>query len=154
MPGRAARRRRFAARLVRVLLAFAAPIAGAGGALAQTIQEQSIDCKDAAGVALSSDACAEQAWKKADKDLNELYRRLRATLPEDLAPPYARDDVLKQLAAIQKLWVQLRDADCDLYEGMSGGGNTGHFNYQYQCYLDRTLKRIAELQAFERMVSQ
>jgi len=131
------------------------PLAIAGAAHAQTVQEQGIECKDAAGVELSSNVCAVEAWKKADEELNQIYRRLRTTLPQDgLAPPYTRDDVLKELAAIQKLWVQLRDADCDLYQGMTGGGNTGHFNFQYQCYLDRTLKRIAELQAFERMVEQ
>lgn len=41
-----------------------------------------------------------------------------------------------------------------LYQGLSGGGNTGHFNWQYQCDLDRTKKRIAELQALERMVEE
>jgi len=41
-----------------------------------------------------------------------------------------------------------------LYQGLSGGGNTGHFNWQYQCDLDRTKRRIAELQALERMVKE
>lgn len=129
-------------------------LAGAGEALAQTVQEEGIECKDAAGVELSSDVCAQQAWQKADRELNQIYRRLRANLPENLAPHYTRDGVLNELTSIQKLWLQLRDADCELFHGLIGGGNTGHFNFQYQCYLDRTLKRIAELQAFERMVEQ
>jgi uncharacterized protein YecT (DUF1311 family) len=90
---------------------------------------------------------------KADRELNQIYRRLRTNLPENLAPPYTRDGVLSELTVIQKLWLQLRDADCELFHGLIGGGNTGHFNFQYQCYLDRTLKRIAELQALERVLA-
>jgi uncharacterized protein YecT (DUF1311 family) len=138
-----------------LLLAIAFLIAGAGGALAQTGQEQDIACEDAAGGAESSNVCALEAWKKADAELNRIYRRLRAGLPEGgLAPPYTRDDVLNDLTAIQKLWVQLRDADCGLLQGMSGGGNTGHFDIEYGCYLDRTQKRIAELQALEQMIGK
>jgi len=129
------------------------PMAGAGGALAQTDQEPEITCENAAGAA-KSNACALEAWKKADAELNRIYRRLRTSLPENLAPPYTRDQVLTELTAIQKLWVQLRDADCGLLQGMSGGGNTGHFDIGYGCYLDRTKKRIAELQALEQMIAK
>ena len=146
------RRRRQRAALHSALLLLA--LAGADEVLAQTVQEEGIACKDAAGVELSSDACAVQAWQKADRELNQVYRRLRANLPENLAPHYTREGVLNELTTIQKLWVQLRDADCELFHGLIGGGNTEHFNFQYQCYLDRTLKRIAELQALERVLEQ
>jgi len=136
-----------------LLLAMAFLIAAAGGALGQADQEPEITCANAAGTA-KSNACALEAWKKADAELNRIYRRLRTSLPENLAPPYTRDQVLTELTAIQKLWVQLRDADCGLLQGMSGGGNTGHFDIEYGCYLDRTKKRIAELQALEQMIAK
>jgi uncharacterized protein YecT (DUF1311 family) len=104
---------------------------------------------------LPSTVCAEQAWEKADAELNRVYQRVRKKLPANgLEPPYADKDIPQELASVQKLWVQLRDDDCGLYQGLSGGGNTAHFNWQYQCYLDRTKKRIAELQALERMAEQ
>lgn len=141
-------------RLAQLFALLLLALAGAGEALAQTVQEEGIECRDAAGVELSSDACAVQAWQKADRELNQTYRRLRTNLPADgLAPPYTREKALNDLTAIQKLWLQLRDADCELFHGLIGGGNTGHFNFQYQCYLDRTLKRIVELQALERVLA-
>src|SRR6185295_6715466 len=57
-----------------LLLAIAFLIVGAGGALAQTDQDQDIACEDAAGGAESSNVCALEAWKKADAELNRIYR--------------------------------------------------------------------------------
>lgn len=147
------RLRRLRPSLAALAMLLVLPMAGAGGALAQTDQEPEITCENAAGTA-ASNICALEAWKKADAELNSIYRRLRTNLPDGLAPPYTRDDVLQELTAIQKLWVQLRDADCGLVQGMSGGGNTGHFDIEYDCYRDRTQKRIAELQALEQMVQR
>jgi uncharacterized protein YecT (DUF1311 family) len=93
--------------------------------------------------------------RSVDAELSCVYHRLRKKMPPNGAePPYADKDMPQELASVQKLWVQLRDADCGLYQGLSGGGNTGHFNWLYQCYLDRTKKRIAELQALERMAAE
>jgi uncharacterized protein YecT (DUF1311 family) len=145
------RRRRQRAAALSVLLL----VMLAGSASAQTAQEEGVDCKDAAGMELPETVCAEQAWQTADAELNRVYQRLRKKLPANgLEPPYMDKDIPQELASVQKLWVQLRDADCGLYQGLSGGGNTAHFNWQFQCYLDRTQKRIAELQALERTVEQ
>jgi uncharacterized protein YecT (DUF1311 family) len=142
-------------RLTLALLCALVLLASAGSASAQTVQEEGVDCKDAAGMELPETVCAERAWQKADAELNRVYQRLRKKLPANgLEPPYLDKDIPQELASVQKLWVQLRDADCGLYQGLSGGGNTAHFNWQFQCYLDRTQKRIAELQALERMVEQ
>lgn len=84
-----------------------------------------------------------------------IYRRLRGNVAGDslLAPPYTKERVLAESTSIQKLWVEMRDADCELFHGLIGGGNTGHFNFLHQCTLDRTLQRIAELQAIERALA-
>src|SRR5262245_66141274 len=105
------RLRRLRPGLAALVMLLLLPMVGAGGALAQTDEEPEITCENAAGTA-ASNVCALEAWKKADAELNRIYRRLRASLPENLAPPYTRDQVLNELTAIQKLWVQLRDADC------------------------------------------
>jgi uncharacterized protein YecT (DUF1311 family) len=143
-------------RLFASLLLAAAVAVGSGVARAQTIQEEGVECaKDASGMRPSETDCAEQAWQKADAELNRVYQRVRKKMPANgMEPPYANKDIPQELVSAQKLWVQLRDADCGLYQGLSGGGNTGHFNWRYQCYLDRTKKRIAELEALERMAEQ
>lgn len=137
-----------------IALWLAATVSGTGPALAQdNAPEPEMTCANAVGGALKSNPCALEAWQMGDDELNRVYQRLRANLPATgLAPPNTRDAVLRDLTATQKLWVQLRDTDCTLLQNLSGGGNTGHFDIEYDCYRDRTLKRIEELQAIERMI--
>jgi uncharacterized protein YecT (DUF1311 family) len=118
-----------------------------------TVQERDIACPEGGDRAQAPTICAELAWKKADADLTRTYQQtLTALATNGAAPsPQLDGDPRQQLEQAQQLWTRFVELDCQLYQGVSGGGNTGHFNYLYQCRLDRTLKRIAELQGLNRM---
>src|SRR5262245_58043119 len=87
-----------AARSVLLLLAIA------GVARAQTIQEEGVACKDAAGMELPETECAERAWRKADAELNRVFERVRRKMPaKGLEPPYEDKDIAQELASAQRV---------------------------------------------------
>jgi uncharacterized protein YecT (DUF1311 family) len=47
-------------------------IADAGAALAQSVREEGVACKGAKGLQRPETVCAEQAWQKADAELNRV----------------------------------------------------------------------------------
>jgi uncharacterized protein YecT (DUF1311 family) len=51
------------------------------------------------------DACASEAFKKSDKQLNELYKQISTRLKDDA-------DKSKLLVTAQRAWVTFRDAEC------------------------------------------
>jgi uncharacterized protein YecT (DUF1311 family) len=72
-----------------------------------------------------------------DKELNSTYARLRGGMKKEGA------ETLELLTKAQKLWVSLRDADCEL-EAESHKGGTGYQAVYLQCSIDRTRQRISE----------
>jgi uncharacterized protein YecT (DUF1311 family) len=63
--------------------------------------------------------CYGNAYKKADAELNVLYRQITARLKDDKA-------ITTLLVAAQRAWVAFRDAECDFsVSGISGGSAYG-----------------------------
>ena len=91
-----------------------------------------------------SDWCAtifdfgETAWREyrsADKELNQIYARLRGGLD-------ASGKVLLKTA--QTRWIGFRDADCEFNAAADKGGLDYQPNY-IRCQTERSLQRIGEL---------
>ena len=91
-----------------VLVAFSL-IAGA------SIAQADEDC-EAPGLSQAAlNNCYGDAYKKADAELNVLYRQITARLKDDKA-------TTELLVAAQRAWVAFRDAECALSaSGVSGG---------------------------------
>ncbi|WP_045769912.1 lysozyme inhibitor LprI family protein [Xanthomonas albilineans] len=85
---------------MRTLLALALLVSVAAPARADNV-----GC-DPAGAQAQLDACAAQDLRKADAELNTIYRQIMAKLVKQ---PLALD----KLKTAQRLWVQLRDADLE-----------------------------------------
>lgn len=60
--------------------------------------------------------CADAAFKKSDKKLNELYKQIEARLKDDA-------DTRKLLVQAQRDWVKFRDAECSFQTAGAAGGS-------------------------------
>ncbi|WP_184044724.1 lysozyme inhibitor LprI family protein [Inhella inkyongensis] len=72
-----------------------------------------------------------------DKELNAAYAKLRGGLNKEA-------HVL--LTKAQRLWVSLRDADCEL-EAESHKGGSGYQAIYIQCQIDKTRQRIKDFKS-------
>jgi uncharacterized protein YecT (DUF1311 family) len=109
------------------------------GATASTAR--AADGCDAPGLSQAElNECYGNAYKKADAELNVLYRQITARLKDDKA-------TTKLLVAAQRAWVAFRDAECDFSaSGVSGGGALGMI---LAICLDRlTSKRIDDFKNY------
>ena len=80
------------------------------------------------------------SYKKADAELNVLYRQIIARLKDDKA-------TAKLLVAAQRTWVTFRDAECDFSaSGVSGG--SAHGMVLAICPARLTGKRIDDFKNF------
>jgi uncharacterized protein YecT (DUF1311 family) len=70
------------------------------------------DAKDQAAL----NECADAAFKKSDKKLNELYKQIEARLKDDA-------DAKKLLIQAQRDWVKFRDAECNFQTAEAAGGS-------------------------------
>ena len=73
---------------------------------AGTAQADDAPACNPAGAQLELNACADQDFRKADAELNAVYRQVLALHADS---PIA----LARIKAAQRLWVQLRDADLE-----------------------------------------
>jgi uncharacterized protein YecT (DUF1311 family) len=72
------------------------------------------DCADTATQAAMNE-CANQAYEKADAELNALYQQIRQRLKGD-------GETTTLFVAAQRAWVAFRDAECKFStSGVSGG---------------------------------
>jgi uncharacterized protein YecT (DUF1311 family) len=83
--------------------------------------------------------CYGNAYKKADAELNVLYRQITARLKDDKA-------TAKLLVAAQRAWVAFRDAECDF--SASGVSGSAHGMVLAICLARLTGKRIDDFQNF------
>ncbi|RLA70374.1 MAG: hypothetical protein DRG09_03415 [Epsilonproteobacteria bacterium] len=74
--------------------------------LGTTLYANAIQCKED-GNQREMNLCAYEDFKKADKELNKVYKALRAKNKSDKA-------YLKNLKTSQRLWIKFRDAELDL----------------------------------------
>ena len=74
--------------------------------LSTTLYAKGIQCKED-GTQLQMNQCAYENFKKSDKALNRVYKKLRVKNKNDKA-------YLKNLKISQRLWIKFRDAELDL----------------------------------------
>ncbi len=86
------------------------------------------------------DACAGTAFKKADAELNGLYRRITGRLKDDVA-------TLNLLVAAERAWVSFRDAECRFANSGSADGSV-YPMIMAQCEEGLTRGRITDLTAY------
>ena len=87
---------------------------------ATALTAQAADGCDAPGLSQAElNECYGNAYKKADAELNVLYRQITARLKDNKA-------TTELLVAAQRAWVAFRDAECDFSaSGVSGGSAHG-----------------------------
>ncbi|TIO34900.1 lysozyme inhibitor LprI family protein [Mesorhizobium sp.] len=73
-------------------------------------------CYDAAQDQAALNQCADAAFKKSDKKLNDLYKQIEARLKDDA-------DTKKLLVQAQRDWVKFRDAECSFQTAGAAGGS-------------------------------
>jgi len=116
--------------LVAALLAAGCPAA----ALAQHMNAPDSPCAGKGSNAEMS-GCFAQAHSSTDKRLNEVYRKVMGTLPPDSQ---------KALQAAQLLWIQFRDANCEVEHGLYKGGSAAPM-VQSACLEALTRQRADDL---------
>ncbi len=79
--------------------------------------------------------CQTAEYKFLDSELNFTYRKVLAALPHDQQ---------RKLEIAERLWVQFRDADCDVFYGEETG--TYASIEAGQCLINRARQRIKELE--------
>lgn len=127
--------RDLAAALLLSLLPFVAGPAAAQGA----------SC-DAAATQVEMNACAQEAWKSADKELNAAYRAAVAWAQDyDQGAPDGRAEAT--LRAAQRAWIAYRDAACEA-EAATWDGGTGQPMALYSCLANVTTQRTDDLVAY------
>ena len=86
------------------------------------------------------DVCASDAFKKSDKQLNDVYKQIGTRLKDDA-------DKTKLLVTAQRAWVAFRDAEC----AFSSSGVTGGSVYPMihsMCLDGLTQTRAKDLQTY------
>src|SRR5262245_30029691 len=61
-------------------------------------------------------ACAYEAFKKSDAELNELYKQILKRLKDDIP-------ATKRLVTAQRAWIAFRDAECIFVASPTKGGS-------------------------------
>ena len=84
--------------------------------------------------------CADQAFKKADAELNAVYKQITSRLKDN-------PDAAKLLVTAQKSWVNFRDAECAFSTSSAAQGSI-YPMLVAQCRDTLTRKRVVELKAY------
>lgn len=95
---------------------------------------------DAAEDQPAMNACADAAFKKSDKKLNELYHLIDTRLNDDA-------DTKKLLVQAQRDWVKFRDAACNFQTAEAAGGSMMPM-LTAQCTDSLTQSRIKNFEAY------
>lgn len=107
--------------------------------------EPKTDCQNATST-VELNFCAEQDLDKADAELNAVYQKAIAAVPEMATDaPYDAKSWEAALRASQRAWVQFRDAECDKHVPMFWGGGTGTTGDVLGCKTELTNARIKQL---------
>jgi len=96
------------------------------------------ECDDAVDQ-LTLNACADQAFRKADEELNAVYKKLQSRKMDDAQAG-------KLLIAAERAWVAFRDAECEFDAADSIGGSI--YPMIYSGCLERLTK--ARIEQFDR----
>jgi uncharacterized protein YecT (DUF1311 family) len=108
-------------------------LSSVGRGSAQHMAEDSL-CRTA-GPGVDVTRCFIEEGQRTDRELNLLYNQIREILsPADRA----------QLQAVERLWIQFRDANCGAERDLYGGGSAAPMVYA-ACVAADTRQRTAEL---------
>jgi uncharacterized protein YecT (DUF1311 family) len=97
------------------------------------------DCAKAADQ-MTLNQCADQSFRRADAELNRLYRQIEGRLKG--AP-----DSAKALVSAQRAWIAFRDAECAFSASDVTGGSIYPMIYS-GCVEGLTRKRIDDLKGY------
>jgi uncharacterized protein YecT (DUF1311 family) len=129
----------------KAVLAAMVLVGAATAALAD--DELQVDCSNATSTA-DQTYCADQDFKKADKQLNAVYRKaLAAEADIDNSNADVNKDYVGAVASLkkaQRIWVTYRDAHCDTV-GYEAVGGTIQGTIILGCQTEMTTRRIKEL---------
>lgn len=100
-------------------------------------QALAIDCQNAV-TQLDINQCANSDYKKADTELNRIYKQVLAKTPA------TQRSLLK---SAQLTWIKYRDADCTFQSSATEGGSV-HPMIISACLTHKTEARSAELLSF------
>lgn len=107
--------------------------------LAAATAQAADDCANAQDQS-TMDICAGEAYKKSDRQLNDLYKKIEARLKDDAA-------TTKLLVTAQRAWVAFRDAECAFSSSGVSGGSVYPMIHS-MCLDGLTQARAKDLQAY------
>ncbi|QBF26343.1 DUF1311 domain-containing protein [Pseudomonas tructae] len=87
--------------------------------------------------------CMQQALKRSDRQLNELYHALVARFKDEGATP-GRPTQDLALKKAQRAWIAFRDASCE-FETYESVGGSGYGTIHTHCLLQQTQARVEYL---------
>jgi uncharacterized protein YecT (DUF1311 family) len=87
-------------------------------------------------------ACANEAYKKSDAELNALYKQILERLRNDA-------NATQQLVSAQRAWIAFRDAECTFVASPSTGGSIHPMVLSY-CRERLTSARVTDLKSYLR----
>jgi uncharacterized protein YecT (DUF1311 family) len=96
------------------LILVASLAAGWPASLGQHMNAPNGPCKNAGSSTAEQSQCFSAAYREADKKLNDVYAQVLKTL----AP-----EAQQSLQAAERLWIQFRDANCEVEHGLYKGGS-------------------------------
>ena len=118
---------------VLILMALGAGLLAASTAFAE---EKSI-CDDAQ-TTIEIGECVSKEYKKADAELNAVWKQVMATFKNnDYIPAEDLKAWKDTLLASQRDWIKFKEEDCDAV-GYEWFGGTGRSNAEVFCLLDHT----------------
>lgn len=110
----------------RVIARIAAVMAFLLSAATHAAPEPKVDCSDAVST-YEMNFCAGEEFERADGELNRVYRKALAAIPEMAVeePRFNAKSWEAALRASQRAWLAFRDAECDEHVPMFWSGGTG-----------------------------
>jgi uncharacterized protein YecT (DUF1311 family) len=119
----------------------------AGSISHAALAEESVspDCSEALSTA-DMNRCADAEFAKADAELNAVYQKALAAIPELAGdPPWDAKSWEDALRASQRAWVAFRDAECEKHVAMFWTNGSGATVDILGCKTEKTEQRTKEL---------
>lgn len=107
--------------------------------------EPKIDCDNASST-VEMNYCGEQAYMKADAELNRVYQQIvKSVDSQDDGSGEGGKSWKESLKSAQKAWIDFKEKDCGELIYLEWYGGTGAASASYGCLIQKTETRIKEL---------